>query len=123
MQAHNISLHMSRSGSILSISGVGRWLDRGLSKLMGGPDLPPQSGPGSTGSTHSSDFDAYAAKHKHRRNTSDQHLESDTPKVRHANLLGQLASIAGTTWQSSQGLGWAEEEGSAFSVLDDPVTQ
>ena len=81
LQAHNIPLHTSRSGSILSISGMGRWLDRGLSKLMGGPEVPPHSGPGSTGSTQSSDFDAYAARHKHRRNTSDQHLESDTPKV------------------------------------------
>lgn len=79
LQAHNIPLQMSRSGSILSISGVGRWLDRGLTKLMGGPDVPPQSGPGSTSSTQSGDLDA--AKHKHRRNTSDQHLQSETPKV------------------------------------------
>lgn len=81
LQAHNIPLQTSRSGSILSISGVGRWLDRGLSKLMGGPELPPPSGPGSTGSTQSSDFVAYAARHKHRRNTSDQHLESETHRV------------------------------------------
>ncbi|KAL0026968.1 hypothetical protein WJX79_003842 [Trebouxia sp. C0005] len=78
--AHNIPLQMSRSGSVLSISGVGRWLDRGLSKLMGGPEQPPQSGPGSSGSTQS-EVDPYVAKSKHRRNTSDQHLGSDTPKV------------------------------------------
>ena len=80
VQAHNIPLQMSRSGSILSISGVGRWLDRGLSKLMGGPEVPPQSGPGSNGSTQS-DLNPYVVKSKHRRNTSDQHLGSDTPKV------------------------------------------
>lgn len=79
MQAHNIPLQTSRSGPILSISGVGRWLDRGLSKLMGGSEVPPQSGPGSTGSAQSGDVDAHAASHKHRRNTSwsfsDQHVE------------------------------------------------
>jgi len=80
LQAHNIPLQMSRSGSVLSISGVGRWLDRGLSKLMGGPEQPPQSGPGSSGSTRS-EIDPYVAKSKHRRNTSEQHLGSDTPKV------------------------------------------
>ncbi len=80
LQAHNIPLQMSRSGSVLTISGVGRWIDRGLSKLMGGPEQPPQSGPGSTGSTQS-EMDPYVAKSKHRRNTSDQHLGSDTPKV------------------------------------------
>jgi len=80
LQAHNIPLQMSRSGSVLTISGVGRWIDRGLSKLMGGPEQPPQSGPGSSGSTQS-EIDPYVAKSKHRRNTSDQHLGSDTPKV------------------------------------------
>ncbi len=80
LQAHNIPLQMSRSRSILSVSGVGKWLDRGLSKLMGGPEPPPQSGPGSNGSTQS-DADPYVAKSKHRRNTSDQYLESDTPEV------------------------------------------
>ncbi len=80
LQAHNIPLQMSRSGSVLSISGVGRWIDRGLSKLMGGPEQPPQSGPGSSGSTQS-EMDPYVAKSRHRRNTSDQHLGSDTPKV------------------------------------------
>ncbi|DBA94995.1 TPA: hypothetical protein ACH3X1_002518 [Trebouxia sp. C0004] len=78
--AHNIPLQMSRSGSVLSISGVGRWIDRGLSKLMGGPEQPPQSGPGSSGSTQS-EIDPYVAQSKHRRNTSDQHLGSDIPKV------------------------------------------
>ena len=77
---------MSRSGSVLSISGVGRWLDRGLSKLMGGPEPPPQSGPGSNGSTQS-DSDPYAVRSKHRRNTSDQHLGSDTPKVGVGTML------------------------------------
>lgn len=86
MQAHNISLQMSRSGSILSISGVGRWLDRGLNKLMGGPEPLPQSGPGSNGSTQS-DSDPYAVRSKHRRNTSDQHLGSDTPKVGVGTML------------------------------------
>ncbi len=80
LQAHNIPLQMSRSGSVLSISGVGRWIDKGLSKLMGGPEQPPHSGPGSSGSTQS-EIDPYVAKSKHRRNTSDQHLGSDTPKV------------------------------------------
>ena len=47
---------------------------------MGGPEPPPQSGPGSNGSTQS-DADPYVAKSKHRRNTSDQYLESDTPEV------------------------------------------
>ena len=47
---------------------------------MGGPEQPPQSGPGSSGSTQS-EIDPYVAKSKHRRNTSDQHLGSDTPKV------------------------------------------
>lgn len=47
---------------------------------MGGPEQPPQSGPGSSGSTQS-EVDPYVAKSKHRRNTSDQHLGSDTPKV------------------------------------------
>ena len=82
VQAHNIPVQMSRSGSVLSISGVGRWIDRGLSKLMGGPEQPPQSGPGSSGSTQS-EIDPHVAKSKHRRNTSDQHLGSDTPKVGH----------------------------------------
>ena len=80
LQAHNVPLQMSRSGSVLSVSGVGRWIDRGLSKLMGGPEQPPQSGPGSSGSTQS-EMDPYVAKSRHRRNTSDQHLGSDTPKV------------------------------------------
>lgn len=80
LQAHNIPVQMSRSGSVLTISGVGRWIDRGLNKLMGGPEQPPHSGPGSSGSTQS-EIDPYVAKSKHRRNTSDQHLGSETPKV------------------------------------------
>ena len=70
---------MARAGSVLSISGMGRWLDKGLNKLMGGPDPPPTSGPTSAG-VAMSEFDPYVAS-KHRRNTSDQLLTADTPKV------------------------------------------
>ena len=94
LQAHNVPLQMSRSGSVLSVSGVGRWIDRGLSKLMGGPEQPPQSGPGSSGSTQS-EMDPYVAKSRHRRNTSDQHLGSDTPKVSQdiVNIITKIIRI------------------------------
>ena len=94
LQAHNVPLQMSRSGSVLSVSGVGRWIDRGLSKLMGGPEQPPQSGPGSSGSTQS-EMDPYVAKSRHRRNTSDQHLGSDTPKVSQdlVNIITKITRI------------------------------
>ena len=70
---------MARAGSVLSISGMGRWLDKGLNKLMGGPDPPPGSSGGVSASSVTAEFDPYVAKH--RRNTSDQLLTADTPKA------------------------------------------
>ena len=88
LQAHSISVQMSRAGSVLSISGMGRWLDKGLSKLMGGPETNPSSGPPAASSSVSG-FDPYVAKH--RRNTSDQLLASDAPKVRCACSIGPIS--------------------------------
>lgn len=79
MQAHCIPVQMARAGSVLSISGMGRWLDKGLHKLMGGPEQPPAS-QGAAADTAGVEFDPYIARH--RRNTSDQLLTADTPKVR-----------------------------------------
>ena len=70
---------MARAGSVLSISGMGRWLDKGLNKLMGGPEPPPTSSGGAAVGSAVSEFDPYGVKH--RRNTSDQLLTADTPKA------------------------------------------
>ena len=91
---------MARSGSVLSISGVGRWLDRGLSRLMGSPDppTPQQSGPGSTGSAQS-DSDPYLAAKRHGRNSSEQYLQSATPKASCASHPLLLRPVLCSYWQ------------------------
>lgn len=41
-----------RSGSVMSISGMGKWLDRTVSKLMGADVPGGAAGPGSAGELH-----------------------------------------------------------------------
>lgn len=68
----NLSVKHSQSSSF--ISGLGRFLDRGINKLITGGDMPP-SGPPSTGS----DGDPFGL---HRRPTSD----SGSPQVSSSSL-------------------------------------
>ena len=54
LQAHGIAIQARRSGSVMSISGMGKWLDRTVSKLMGADVPGGAAGPGSAGELHPS---------------------------------------------------------------------
>lgn len=47
MQAFNITITHAHSGSMLT--SVGKWLDRGINKLMGGGSGPPSNASSDTG--------------------------------------------------------------------------
>ena len=66
MQAHNVSIKVARSGSLLSMGGVGRWIDKGITKLMGSPSDTPVNDAAS--SRAGSDTEGAG---RHRRNRSD----------------------------------------------------
>ena len=77
----NLSVKHSQSSSF--ISGLGRFLDRGINKLISGGEVPP-SGPPSTGS----EVDPFGL---HRRNDSGSpQVCQDSPPPHHPDLKTTL---------------------------------